>query len=603
MYLGAGPADSDWVVRIDSTGIEDHVWFETRPEVESSRYDIDVSGVAGLRFVSGVLEFLDASGTPRFRVSAPFALDREGQRHTVRMTLRDCDADRDPRAPWGRAVTAPGASRCGLDLAWGRAIGDHDLRYPALVDPKWTVTTTMAVTRCDHTATELGDGRVLVAGGYDNFPIAEAEVYDRTTNTFAVTAPLSIERALAKSVSLLDGKALVTGGYRALYAGGIETQTTADLYDPSTGTWSTSVMTVPHGGHALVRLDDGRVVAASGTTKASNGTKTTVVDVYDPATNTWSKVGDLSVGRAQVTGSLLLDGRILIAGGGASPTTYPDTEVIDPTDWSIESVEPLARARQAHAAARLLDGRVLVAGGADGQELLDSVELFDPATNTWSDGPKLPFARYLHTATAHPNGFVYLVGGFYDGPNGYPVFPKAVDAYDPNLDAILPTVSGLNQARNKHTTTLLSDGALFAAGGDQSADWVLLDNAELLALGATGEPCQWDADCVSGNCAGVCGGPPSDGGVESGSGNGGGGTGGTNWDAAFGGSPVVEAGPDAGSDNPRKRETSDDGGCGCRTVPDQASGFRSLVVGLALLSMLQRRRQRLAVRAAGIRTG
>jgi hypothetical protein len=165
----------------------------------------------------------------------------------------------------------------------------------------------------------------------------------------------------------------------------------------------------------------------------------------------------------------------------------------------------------------------------------------------------------------------------------------------------------LNHPRNKHTTTLLSDGSLFAVGGDQSSDWVLLDDAELLTLEGPGLPCKWDADCVSGECAGVCSGAPADGGMDSGSGGGGsGGTGvgGTTWDAASGGPPAAEAGPDAATDNPATRGTGEDGGCGCRTVSNEPSSWRSLVVGLAVLSMLQRRRaQRRALLAGAVRTG
>jgi hypothetical protein len=47
----------------------------------------------------------------------------------------------------------------------------------------------MIVGRQIHTATALADGRVLVAGGYDNkdAAIASAVVYDPRTNMFSPT--------------------------------------------------------------------------------------------------------------------------------------------------------------------------------------------------------------------------------------------------------------------------------------------------------------------------------------------------------------------------------------------------------------------------------
>jgi hypothetical protein len=44
----------------------------------------------------------------------------------------------------------------------------------------------MADRRTYHTATLLGDGRVLVTAGYgDGGPLASAEIYDPTTGTFS----------------------------------------------------------------------------------------------------------------------------------------------------------------------------------------------------------------------------------------------------------------------------------------------------------------------------------------------------------------------------------------------------------------------------------
>jgi hypothetical protein len=69
--------------------------------------------------------------------------------------------------------------------------------------------------RSTHTATELADGRVLVAGGYFNrLPIAFADLYSPPTDTFAVTGPMSTARGFGTATRLADGRVLFVGAIR-----------------------------------------------------------------------------------------------------------------------------------------------------------------------------------------------------------------------------------------------------------------------------------------------------------------------------------------------------------------------------------------------------
>ncbi|MGD0122924.1 MAG: kelch repeat-containing protein [Candidatus Limnocylindrales bacterium] len=50
----------------------------------------------------------------------------------------------------------------------------------------------MAAARERHTATRLADGRVLIAGGSDGaYDLASAELYDPKTGTFSTTGPMA----------------------------------------------------------------------------------------------------------------------------------------------------------------------------------------------------------------------------------------------------------------------------------------------------------------------------------------------------------------------------------------------------------------------------
>ncbi len=69
-------------------------------------------------------------------------------------------------------------------------------------------------------------------------------------------------------------------------------------------------------------------------------------------------------------------------------------------------------ARERHTASVLIDGKVLVAGGHNNTSPLNSVELFDPSTETWMTTSNMNSARITHTASVLNDGNVLVTGGF-----------------------------------------------------------------------------------------------------------------------------------------------------------------------------------------------
>ena len=112
-----------------------------------------------------------------------------------------------------------------------------------------------------ETATLLADGRVLFAGGCGT----AAEVYDPATGTFSPTGSLAQVRASATATRLHDGRVLFAGGYNCAAAGQDGMWASAELYDPTTGTFSpTGSMAAPRSQHTATLLADGRVLIAGG---------------------------------------------------------------------------------------------------------------------------------------------------------------------------------------------------------------------------------------------------------------------------------------------------------------------------------------------------
>ncbi len=188
-----------------------------------------------------------------------------------------------------------------------------------------------------HTATVLSDGRVLIAGGVDmDIPevLVSAELYDAATGTFSPTGPMATARAGHTATLLSDGRVLIAGGRN---------------------------------------LDGGRDWIALSS-----------AELYDPATGTFSPTGPMATARTGHTATLLSDGRVLIAGGDAGGDVVTTAELYDPKTGTFSPTGSLATARELHTATLLSDGRVLIAGGSDGSRDLASAELYDAKTGAFS---------------------------------------------------------------------------------------------------------------------------------------------------------------------------------------------------------------------------
>ena len=123
----------------------------------------------------------------------------------------------------------------------------------------------------------------------------------------------------------------------------------------------------------------------------------------------------------------------------------------------------LNTARWGQTATLLNNGLVLIAGGNIGinpDEPTSDAELYDPATGTFTPTGSLNAARSAHTATLLSNGMVLMAGGQNPPFNSL----DSTELYNPATGTF--TVAGsLSTARYYHTATLLSNGMVLMAGG------------------------------------------------------------------------------------------------------------------------------------------
>src|SRR6185295_4384846 len=297
-------------------------------------------------------------------------------------------------------------------------------------------------------------------------------------------------RAGSAAALLLDGRVLFTGGYNCAPAGQDGIWASAELYDPATGTFSpTGSMGTPREFQTATRLADGRVLIAGGYTAASPSAGTGITlasyrlvesaasvlktaELYDPATGRFTPTGSMSSIRDQHTATLLQDGRVLVIGGGGEGYASQKTaDLYDPATGRFSRTGSMKTGRWLQTATLLQDGRVLVTGGRSPQDsVYRSAELYDPASGTFRSAGTMHDGRQQQTATLLPDGRVFIAGGYWSDGQKWRVL-SSTETFDPATGGFSP-VGSMGAARSRHTGTLLNDGRILIAGGDDRGDAV-----------------------------------------------------------------------------------------------------------------------------------
>jgi large repetitive protein len=154
----------------------------------------------------------------------------------------------------------------------------------------------MLTRRTGHTATKLGGGQVLIAGGgnpEEPFePISAAELFDPETVSFVATGSLNLPRSLHAAALLEDGRVLIVGGTPGTMIGsrngpGMAEYDHAEIYDPGSRTFSLvdSPMSQPRIALTVVTLLDGRVLVLgnyAGNFPSANDSSASTSEVFAP---------------------------------------------------------------------------------------------------------------------------------------------------------------------------------------------------------------------------------------------------------------------------------------------------------------------------------
>jgi hypothetical protein len=269
---------------------------------------------------------------------------------------------------------------------------------------------------------QLADGRVLVVGGHgtSHIGIADVNIFNPVTRSWAPTMPMAYRRWYPTATQLADGRVLVTSGADINDRDYVPIP---EVFDPVTNTWTSltgAYLTIPAYPHMFV-LPDGKV-AYTGTDEAPSEARK-----LDVTAQVWTMV-DPSV--VEGGSSVMYDfGKFMKSGtGGDSYVVSSDaaqtTFIIDMNEatprW--QQTAPMMFPRTFHNLTLLPDGNVLGTSGSrrtDKSQPVYEAEMWSPATKTWttmargtiprtyhSSALLLPDARVLVAGSGHLNGMV-----------------------------------------------------------------------------------------------------------------------------------------------------------------------------------------------------
>jgi len=517
----AGAIDGALLAHVPTPhGTEEFLRYDAAPAERRVSYQISLEGVAGLRLVDReVLEFLSSDGNPVLRTTAPWVIDADGEQRRGALELQGCAFDASAAAPWGRAVTAPGAQTCTLHVTWT----DDGLRYPLLVDPPWTDTGALATKRFQHSASRISgsgvaacaSGCVLVVGGINGrvgsgTVLANGELYNVATGTWGSAGNPGILRRMHAQVDRGGGSAVVFGGATTNSATAPTATTAVTQYNTTAGWSNLTAMPAARYGHGAVRAPFVYVTGGY-----ASGGVIPQASAYSFDYTTWTTLTPMTVPRAEhvmvshgsgstiYCNGFLVAGGITTGGGKLATLQHYGTEVgsgCASVGWhSVTGT--MSGLRSNFASSYITGGTLLIGGGVGAIDIVNGTTTMTVAP--WG-GRTTSSTINLTAARLSASNRVLVAGGENTLSNGAYTNAAILDGNASTAGAISP----MKYARAWHTATELPNGSVLLAGGASctSMGCTFPTYEELFQISVKGAACGVTGDCASGlTCVdGVC---------------------------------------------------------------------------------------------------
>ena len=309
-----------------------------------------------------------------------------------------------------------------------------------------------------------GDARTLLVRALGDFPATESTVRSVPVEEGALALDGLPPDTVSLEVEVLGfGGALRAVGRTAPFElTALDDGAAVPIFmAPLRGACPTGPPAARRVGPLLARAGAGALVAGG---LDPDGAPVHALELYDPATGELLALGETSYGADLPAGlvgasmTALPDGRVVIAGGGA--TAF---QLFDPAAGpaGLDGPRFLREARAHHAAVALGADRLLLAGGCArlegaacaGGTALATTAILAVDTGELTTGPPLARLRIGGAAHLEPDGRVLLVGG--TDPSGAPVLDA--ERIDPARASASEIVAGVG-----HASAPLASGAILA---------------------------------------------------------------------------------------------------------------------------------------------
>jgi N-acetylneuraminic acid mutarotase len=392
---------------------------------------------------------------------------------------------------WGLRDRLSAAAGTFSNVESGDLVVAWDSAFPADVRTHWYVADVasdgswievdrcqMRAYRADHTATVLGDGTVLLVGGWSapgrTGATKSTEIYDPVAETFTPTGSMVSPRVGHTAVKLSSGKVFVFGGQTQ--STDSSALSTGEVWDPTTGLWTavaTSGAPTARHHHCAALGDDGKVYVYGG--RDTSGTDLASGKVYDPTGGTWGAVTAMSQARSYFTFDLLSDNRIYAVGGQAAGSLLASAESYDRATDTWTNAGTIQAARQGHRSVVLDSGKLFVVGGSTALSTTTQIpslltDLYTVAVG-WAAGTSMNRSRVYHGLAKISGGKV--VAGFGQMGTG----STYAEVYDPAGPSWTNTAAPKGVLVRSHcTASTVASGYVVFCGG-RGTDSIQMPNA------------------------------------------------------------------------------------------------------------------------------
>jgi hypothetical protein len=293
-----------------------------------------------------------------------------------------------------------------------------------------------------------------------------AYVWDVATNSLTSVNNPTTDFFCSGHAFLPNGQLFVAGGHDQTDYNGART---AFMFDSSSNTWSqgSSLMANGRWYPTVTALANGEMLVVSGTMTSPSGVNP-IPEVWQ--TNNgggWRQLGSASLSLPLYPWMHLAPNGKVFNSGSSATTRYLDTS--GSGAWSAVANHVYTAEREFGSSVMYDPGKIIVMGG--GWTPTNTAEIIDlnVPNPSWQSVSSMAFARRHMNATLLPDGKVLVTGGSSSPDNDATLAVYTAEMWDPATRIFRP-MAAMQVPRMYHSTTvLLADGRVLSAGGGRPA--------------------------------------------------------------------------------------------------------------------------------------